>query len=307
MDGEVSASIRIGTAPGTWGIEPIADPDQAPWELVLDQVSAAGFAGVELGPFGYLPSDPDRLAAELSARELKLTAGYVMEPLHDPGQTTRILRATERICALLAAVEAPTLVIIGSLVPARSRAAGRPDAAPPMTGWDRAIFMQTLGAVIARAEEQGLQPAFHPHAGTYVEFEHEIEEVLEHAGTRLGLCVDTGHCLYSGINPAAIVARYAPRLRHVHLKDVRADVLSSAIDRKLSFEQAVSDGTFCALGDGSADLASFLDVLGSVGYIGWATYEQDRLASNYGDARGDAERSLAHLERLGVHTRSRSV
>jgi inosose dehydratase len=307
VDRQVTDALRISTAPGTWGIEPVEDPEQAPWQIVLDEVAAAGFEGVELGPLGYLPTNPVRLSAELAARDLDLAAGYVMEPFHDPAQTTRILRATERTCSLLAGVGAATLVVIGSLVPERSASAGRPDAAPALEGWDRAIFLRTLGAVVQRAEERGLRAALHPHAGTFVEYEHEIDEILEHAGSRLGLCVDSGHCLYSGVDALGLLERHADRVRHVHLKDLHGGILRDAIDRGLSFEEAVAARTFCPLGDGDADLGSFLRALRTIGYRGWATYEQDRLASEYATARADAQRSLAHLERLGVHTRGRSA
>lgn len=303
----MTASIRICTAPGAWGIEPRENPEHAPWELVLDELAAAGFAGIELGPLGYLPSDPARLAAELAARDLELTAGYVMEPFHDPAETSRILRATERTCALLAGVGAGTLVVIGSLILARSAAAGRPDAAPALGGWSRATFLRTLGAVADRAAEHGLRAALHPHAGTYVEYEHEIDEILDQAGARLGLCVDSGHCLYSGVDALGLLERHRQRIWHVHLKDLRAEILRDALDKELSFEDTVAAGAFCPLGDGDVDLGSFLEALRTIGYRGWATYEQDRVASDYVTARADAQHSLAYLNRLGVHTRVRSV
>jgi inosose dehydratase len=230
-----------------------------------------------------------------------------MAPFHDPVQTSRILHTTERTCALLGGVGATTLVVIGSLVPARSASAGRPDAAPVLDGWDRAIFLRTLGAVVERAEKQGLRAALHPHAGSYVEYEDEIDEILEHVGNRLGLCVDTGHCLYSGIDAVGLLERHPRRVWHVHLKDLHAHLVRDALDRALSFEEAVAQQTFCPLGDGDADLGSFLRALGTIGYDGWVTYEQDRLASEDATALADAQRSLAHLDRLGVHTRARSM
>jgi sugar phosphate isomerase/epimerase len=85
---------------------------------------------------------------------------------------------------------------------------------------------------------------------------------------------------------------------HVHLKDLRTPVLDRALAHGWSFEQAVASGVFCALGDGNCDLAGFLSALGNIGYDGWATYEQDRVAAEHPHARGDAERSLVHLESL---------
>jgi inosose dehydratase len=296
----VSLGIRLCTAPGTWGIEPGDDPEHAPWQLVLDEVAEAGFDGIELGPLGYLPTDPVRLSAELSSRGLKLSAGYVMEPFHAPAETSRILDATEQICELLAKAGAKTLVVIGSLVPERSAAAGRPDAAPTLSGSPRSIFVRTVRAVVDRAADNGLIAAFHPHAGTYVEFEHEIDEMLSDTGPELKLCVDTGHSLYAGIDATALLDSYSDRIAHVHLKDLHVAALQRAITDRLTFEEAVAAGVFCPLGDGDIDLAPFLTKLQAIGHDGWATYEQDRVAADYKSARADAERSLAHLEALGV-------
>jgi inosose dehydratase len=306
VDGEVSAPIRICTAPGTWGIEPVGNPAQAPFALVLDEVAAAGFDGIELGPLGYLPDEPERLVAQLSSRGLELSAGFLMEPFHDPGQTLRILRTAERTCELLAGAGAGILVLIGSLAPERSDVAGRPAGSRMLEGRERTCFMEMLSSVLDVAGHYGVVAAFHPHAGTYVEYEREIDQLLEEANGRLGLCVDTGHCLYAGIDPVRLLERYAERVRHVHLKDVRCATLRRVLEQELSFEEAVSAGVFCALGDGDAELEPFLDRLHSIGYDGWATYEQDRLAEGFIEARADAERSLAHLRALGVHTRLRS-
>lgn len=288
-------------------MEPDVDPDQARWPLVLDEVAAAGFDGIELGPYGYLPTDPEVLNRELSVRGLGLAAGFVMEPFHDTTQTDRILTAALETCQLLAANDAKTLVVIAGLVPERSRAAGRPDAAPPLEGSDRDTFLYTVSAIIELAHSNGLNAAFHPHAGTYVEFAFEIDQILAELGGDLGLCVDTGHSIYSGIDPYDLLKRYSDRIVHVHFKDLHRDLLASAIQQELSFEQAVASGVFCALGDGGADLKTFVDGLREIGYHRWATYEQDRVASDHPQARADAERSLAYLHTLGVWDRSGAV
>lgn len=296
----MSGSVRLSTAPGTWGVEPGFDAAQPPWELVLDEVAAAGFDGIELGPYGYLPTNPERLVAELESRGLELSAGFVMEPLHDPTQSARILRRARETCELLAAAGGEKLVVIGSLVPERSATAGRAGAASSLEGDERAVFLRTLSAVMVHASDVGLIPALHPHAGTFVEFAHEIDRVLDEAGGGLALCIDTGHCRYSGVDASSLLDRHAGRVAHVHMKDVRGEVLRDVLGRELSFEQAVAAGVFCALGDGNADLQRFVDELARIGYCGWVTYEQDRVASDHPRARGDAERSRAHLNSLGL-------
>lgn len=195
MDRQMN-SIRLCTAPGTWGVEPVVDPDQAPWQLVLDEVAAAGFDGIELGPYGYLPVSPDDLNHELSQRGLGLAGGFVMEPFHDANETERILSFTRRTCELLDAGGAKTLVVIAGLVPERSATAGRPEAAPALEGAERETFLETVSAIVDIAVANGLKPGFHPHAGTYVEFGPEVDQILQDVGSSLGLCVRHGpQCL----------------------------------------------------------------------------------------------------------------
>lgn len=303
----MTGTIQIATAPGTWGIEPVDDPRQVPWQLVVDEAAAAGFDGIELGPYGYLPTDAVQLGRELAARGLGLAAGFVMEPFHDSGQTSRILSEAQQTCELLAAAGATTLVVIAGLVPERSATAGRHEVAPPLEGGSRLTFIRTVSALVDRANVAGLRAAFHPHAGTYVEFDDEIDRILKEADGRLGLCIDTGHCVYSGIDPSELLERYGEQVVHVHFKDLHHELLDDALRNEATFEQAVASGVFCALGDGSVDLGTFIQGLGTIGYDGWATYEQDRVAADHPQARPDAERSLAYLRTLGIHDRPQAV
>lgn len=293
--------IRICTAPGTWGVEPVDNPEHAPWPLVLDQVQAAGFDGIELGPLGYLPQHPARLRSELDRRGLGLVGGYLMEPFHDGAWADAILRKAEQTCELLAGAGAEVLVVIADLVPQRSAVAGRRDARVPMTQVERANLLQVIDEVIDRAEEMGLRAALHHHAGTFVEYEDETETVLA-ALPRLGLCVDTGHAVYAGFDPVELLTKFSERVVHVHLKDLHADRLRRALAHGLSFQEAVAADIFCPLGAGDVDLKAFVRALHSIGYEGWATYEQDRVASDYPQAVRDALRSLAHLKSIGVDT-----
>jgi inosose dehydratase len=296
------SSMRIATAPGTWGVEPGPPPPEPSWELVLDEIAAAGFDGTELGPLGFLPADPAQLAVELRSRGLALAGAFVMEPLHDPAATSRILTQAAYTTTLLRALDAKALILIASLTPERSATAGRPDVTNRLAGSDRVLLIRTVGGLVERAHERGIMPVLHPHAGTLVEYEDEIDDVLESAGPGLGLCIDTGHCLYSGIDPVALLRRHPDRVRHVHFKDVHADVLERQLALGATFEQSVAAGTFCPLGDGDVDLVSFVRELAAIGYDGWGTFEQDRLAVDHREAKSDAQRSLEHLRSLGAST-----
>lgn len=289
--------IRIATAPGSWGVEPPAGAADPPWQLVLDEIALTGFDGVELGPLGYLPEDPDRLTEALRDRGLELAGGFVMEPFHRAQARERWLDVARRTCRVLAGAGARRVVLIGSLEPERAVTAGRPDAAPRLDARGRRALYAAVRAAADLAGELGLRAAFHPHAGTFVEFGDEIEGLL--ADTDVDLCVDTGHAAYAGLDPAALLREHAARVSHLHVKDVRADRLALARSRALTFPQAVAAGVFCPLGEGAVDFGAVRAALADAGYDGWATFEQDRLA---GDprARPDAEASLHHLRRLGI-------
>lgn len=293
--------LLTATAPGTWGVEPGGSPLDPPWTRVLDEIAVAGFDGSELGPLGYYPEQPAWLRHELDARALRLAGGFVMEPLHDGAQLARTLGVARRTCAALAGAGASVLVVIDALAPTRSATAGRDrDAVRLATPqWRQLIAAVTQIAAIA-AGEFGLAVAFHPHAGTHVEFDDEIERLLADTDPdQIGLCLDTGHCRYAGIDPLTLIDEHGERIRHVHLKDVDGIALERALARGSSFEQAVADGVFCPLGLGDVDLAAVAHALGRIGFDGWAVFEQDRAPGAPG-ARAEAAASLRHLRQVGI-------
>lgn len=291
--------LRIANAPTSWGVEDPGDPANPPWSRVLDDVAAAGYPGVELGPLGYLPEDPVRLRRELEARELELVAGFVFAPLHTGEGAAEALRVGRRTCELLAEGGAGCLVIIQGFTPERERAAGRAGEAAPLTdaGWETLTRTVHALARLAR-EDHGLVPCIHPHAGTHVEFEPEIERALAATDPELvSLCIDTGHCAYADVDPVALYRRHADRVAYFHLKDVRPERLAG---RSLSFEEAVGEGVFCPLGEGVVDFAGLRDALDENRFDGWAAVEQDRLPSDTSSPAEHAAASLRHLRTVGL-------
>jgi inosose dehydratase len=142
-----------------------------------------------------------------------------------------------------------------------------------------------------RATARGIRPVVHPHAGGFIEFEDEIERLL--ADSDLALCLDTGHAAYAGIAAQDALRAHGDRLTHVHLKDVRGDVLARVRDERLDFWAAIDAGVFCPLGHGVVDLRAVLAALGEVGYGGYATIEQDRVPG-----RGSPLDDLAESRRV---------
>jgi inosose dehydratase len=291
--------LHIANAPTSWGIEDPSDPANPPWRRVLDEVAAAGYSGVELGPLGYLPEDPARLRGELATRELELVAGYVFAPLHTAEGAAEGLRLARRTCRLLAECGAGRLVIIQGFTPERERSAGRADEAVPLSDAEWTVLAGAVQALAQLArQEYGLLPCIHPHAGTHVEFEPEIERLI--ACTDPGLvsvCIDTGHCAYAGVDPVALYRRHAERVAYFHLKDLRPEPFRG---QALSFDEAVAAGVFCPLGEGVVDFPALRDALDEHGFEGWAAVEQDRLPTDTASPGQQAAASLRHLRAVGM-------
>jgi inosose dehydratase len=293
------SAVALATGPVTWGVDFADAPGNPPWERVLDEIAASGLGALELGPVGYLPEDPRMLRAALDVRGLKAVGSFVFDDFHDPARAPDIDEQTERACRAIVAAGGAVLVVIDRPGPERAATAGRSDAAPRLDGAGWTAMVTAIRRSAAIAEGHGLRAAFHPHAGSFVEFEDEIERLLD--DTELGLCLDTGHAAYAGIAADRALIDYGDRLAHVHLKDVRGDVLARVRVRaeRLDFWAAIAAGVFCPLGEGIVDLPAALGALGSVGYRGYATIEQDRVPGS-GAPLDDLAASLRVLAAAGL-------
>jgi inosose dehydratase len=297
--------LRIANAPTSWGVEDPGDGANPSWRQVLDEVSRSGYAGIELGPLGYLPERAFVLGRELEVRRLELVAGYLFEPLHTREGRAGAMALAERTCRLLAGAGARHLVIIQGFTRERERAAGRPGAALPLRRAEWRSLIDGVHEVALLAADHGLVPCFHPHAGTDVEFEDEVETLVADTDPAIvKLCIDTGHCAYAGIDPVALYRRHADRVVYFHLKDVDRGRLLGALARALSFEQAVAARVFCPLGQGVVDFAGLRAALEEHGFHGWAAVEQDRLPTDSGTPAEHASDSLAHLRAVGLAART---
>jgi inosose dehydratase len=270
--------MKIGTAPITWGVCELPDWGEVlPYERVLDEMTELGYAGTELGPWGYLPKDAASLAKELGKRSLALAGAFCPVTLHDPRRYDDQVAYAMETCRLLADLGSPVLVLAEAGGAERERIAGRVRATDPRFSeedWKR--FAEGANEIARRAKDMGLVTAFHPHAGTYVETPGEIDELLRRTDASLvGLCLDTGHVFYGGGDPVALARRERSRVRHVHLKDVYRDRYERALSRKLDFTAAVGEDVFAPVGAGSIDMSGVLDALRDAGFAGWLIVEQD--------------------------------
>jgi inosose dehydratase len=303
----VSDGIVIANAPCSWGAtDDFPTYKDAPgYAQVLDEIASSGYAGTELGDWGFLPTDAGALREEFSRRKLGLAGAFVPVRLSDPNAHAAGEQLALRTARLLAEgtngqQPAPVLVLADDVDAERMRVAGRATAEDALdhTGW-RAVASGAEGIARAVRDGTGLRTAFHHHAGTHIETAEETATLLERTDAELlGVCLDTGHYTYGGGDPLAAVRRYGERIWHVHAKDCATDVIARARDEEWEYFRAVRSRLFCELGRGVVDLPAVLGELRTRGYRGWIVVE-DEVAPGTGVPLESAQRDREYLRGLG--------
>lgn len=269
--------IRIGNAPCSWGVEFADDPRNPHWKSVLSDCATAGYRGIELGPVGFMPEDPGVLRDGLAENDLELIGGVVFRAFHDPRAWDDVLDGAVRTCKALAAHDAQHLVLIDSISPRRAPTAGRSDAAEQMDAAEWAAYRDRI-ATVAKigAEEYGLTVGIHAHAAGFMDFEPELERLLDEIPEDvLKICFDTGHHSYAGFDPVAFMRRHIKRISYMHFKDIDPVVKADVIAKGTDFYKACGEGIFCNLGQGDVDFPAVRQILLEAGFTGWCTVEQD--------------------------------
>jgi inosose dehydratase len=294
--------LLVGNAPCSWGVEFPNDPRNPLWTRVLDETAAAGYAGIELGPIGFMPEDPGVLAPALDARALTLTAGVVFQPFHDPAKWDEVRDVARRTGQTLSALGAARMVLVDSMSPRRTHTAGRPGEAERLKGAELHGLLDRIRAIaLMGVEEFGLTVSIHAHAAGCVEFEDELECVLDDIDPRLlGVCLDTGHATYAGFDPVAFYKRHANRVTYLHLKDVDPAVRAHVIEHRVGFYDTWALGLFCNLGRGEVDFLGLRAALAEHEFSGWATVEQECDPQGSNVPLIDARTNLAFLTSVGL-------
>lgn len=289
--------MTLATGPVSWGVDFADSPDNPPWHDVLDDIARSRIRALELGPVGYLPEDEGPLRQALEGRELTAVGSFVFEDLHEPALRHDIITTTLRACRAIRAAGGSILVIIDRPGPQRAATAGRADAAPRLERGPWRAMIDLINDLADLARAHGLRPAFHPHAGSYVEFADEVDNLV--SDTEVDLCLDTGHLAYAGIPAHEALLTYATRLAHLHLKDIDPWVLDRVRADRISFWEAIRLGVFVPMGQGQVDLQLLAPALRQAGYSGFATIEQDRVPGS-GSPLDDLESSIDVLRREGI-------
>lgn len=305
-------SILVGNAPCSWGALEFEglEGDSTGYRRVLDEMAQTGYAGTELGDWGFMPPDPTVLHAELDVRGLIMLGAFVPVALKDRAAHAGGIKTSLKTARLLAQVAdkrcAPFLVLAdeNGTEPVRTRNAGRITQDMTLTAEQWKVFAQGSNE-IARAvrDETGLRTAFHHHCAGYVETPREIECLLELTDPSvLGLVLDTGHYAYGAGSGQAVLAalnRFAERIWHVHFKDCEPNVAKRARTEHLDYFDAIRAGVFCELGKGCVDFPAVLSWLKKRNYQGAIVVEQDVLPG-MGTPKESALRNRQYLKSIGL-------
>jgi inosose dehydratase len=267
-------SVRLGVSPIGWSNDDLPElGGDTPLDTCLAEARRAGFAGIELGH--KFPGDPAVLRPILEHHGLALISGWYSGRLLDRSVEEE-LAAIEAHRALLVAMGCAVLVYAetsGGV--AGDRRCGL-STRPRLRDEEWRDFGGRLTDLADRLTRGGIRLAYHPHMGTVIENEGEIDRLMGATGDSVGLLLDTGHLAFAGVDPAALVRRHGRRISHIHCKDVRGDVLAWVQAADVSFLDAVVAGVFTVPGDGSIDFSAVLAALMAAEYHGWLVVEAEQ-------------------------------
>jgi inosose dehydratase len=297
-------TIQVGNAPISWGIYEFKGMEaKYPYARVLDEMAETGYTGLELGPWGYLPTDPAVLRPELEKRGLQLLSSFVPVRFADAQAHADGEARALQVGQLLAAMGAKIIVLAddnGSVPELVNQAGRRKGSALSADQWD--VFAGGVNHIAQKVHDTfGLKTVFHHHCAGYVETPGETGELLRRTDPNLvGLCLDTGHWHYAGGNAVQCIKTYGERVRHLHLKDCDPNIRELCIKEKLNYFEATQAGVFCELGKGGVDFPGVLAEMDKLGYRGWVIVEQDVLTDDREAPRRSARRNREYLRKLGI-------
>jgi inosose dehydratase len=261
-------TLKIAGAPISWGVCEVPGwGHQLDADRVLAEMREVGLSATELGPDGFLPSDPDELTAKLGSNGLRCVGVFAPVILHDPGYDP------------LADIAGPLDALIASeadvLVLAAATGMDGYDSRPTLDDAQWATLLANLDRLADVANDRGVLAVLHPHVGTMVETRSDVDRVLQ--GSSVKLCLDTGHLLIGGTDPLTLTLRVPDRIAHAHLKDVDAALAARVQSGELTYTEAVRKGMYTPLGAGDVDIAGIVTALRTNGFDGWFVMEQDTI------------------------------
>lgn len=267
-------SVRIGINPITWTNDDVPElGGDTPLETCLAETKQAGYAGTELG--GKFPRDSMVLGHILDSYGLALVSGWY-DGRCDEKSVEEEFEAITPHLTLLRDLGATHVVYADTSRGRHGAIWGPISQRPSLSAAEWPTYGKKLTALAERFADFGVRMAFHHHMGTIVETDEEVGLMMQHTGEAVGLLYDTGHSIFSGGDPVALLKKHVKRVVHVHCKDARPDILKKARAEDMSFMGAVMEGIFTVPGDGIIDYPTILKILHDAGYSGWLVVEAEQ-------------------------------
>jgi inosose dehydratase len=258
--------MKLGNAPCSWGVF-YPTGNQITATGYLDAVAEAGYRVTELGPLGFLGEDAGWITAQLQSRELELAGSAHVHTLADPASAPALTAALDRQGQLLQALGARHLILMDESEFYPPTAQGVVDEA----GWQTAMSM--IRSAQTQMAAYGITLHLHPHVGTCIEREAQIDRVL--AETDVSLCFDTGHHAFWDQDVLAYMEKVWDRIGFMHLKNVDAGVRARVLAGELGVNDSFNHGVMAPLASGAVDIAAVMRLLVGRGFEGYCIIEQD--------------------------------
>ena len=290
-------TVKLANSPCSWGVSYPDAPNNPDPIKVFREIAEAGYGFSELGPYGYLKPDPQKILDFTENLNLKIIGSFIFDNIHIESEQQRIKKTLSKSCALLEKINSKLIVVIDHITKERMETSGNPTLSVSLSNNDykrMVIFLNEIANMCF--EEFGLLAVLHPHAGSYIEYEYDIDRILNDVKSdHLGLCLDTGHLHYCKVDPYNAIIKYQNKIQHMHIKDINQNILNKVYENKIDFDTAVRMGVFCPLGNGIIDFKKVYKNLDEISYSGYATIEQDIDPTEGLNPLEYAKKSLAYL------------
>lgn len=298
-----SPRLLLGSCPDSWGVWFAQDPLQTPWSRFLDEISEVGYQWIELGPYGYLPTDAHQLGDELARRKLKVAGGTMHghSGLHRPGDFKVIVDVTKKVAKLTSGVGANHVIFVP--VPGyRDDKTGAYLAPPELDDEQWKIMIKAtneLGKIIL--EQYGVRLQFHPHADSHVETQKQTERFLQDTDPRyVSLCLDTGHLAYRRADVVSLIRTFPDRIGYVHIKQMDPKIIAIAERDNLPFGKAVAMGASCEPPQGEPNVEEVSRALQELKAELFVIVEQDMYPTEFDKPKPIAARTRTVLRKCGI-------
>ena len=268
--------VRLGVTPTLWWNDDFPSIDIGiPFGQCVSEMALAGYQGCSIGH--KYPTDPAEMKSALDLRGLRVSEPWVSTYFTISAMEQQTIDAFEERIAFIKAVGGTEMVVAefgrSSHLLSVCLFANRPIFDDRQ--WDQlANGLNRLGKIAAGA---GIRLSYHHHMGTGVQTRADVDRLMAATDPDLvHLLLDTGHMAFAGDDPIAAARDYAHRIGHVHLKDIRPEIVSRVREEGLSFQQGIEEGVFTVPGDGAIDFVPVLEALGGAGYQGWLVVEAEQ-------------------------------